>query len=61
MNSRLKGQVVTSELGMIKVGMLLMLLVASIILFMVFTGTLDNAVEWIWNGIKSGFSNMFGG
>lgn len=44
---RMKGQIVTSELGMIKLGMLLLIAIGCIIVFVFFGGYIEKAIEWV--------------
>lgn len=44
---KLKGQIVVSELGMVKVGLLLLIVIGCIVIFLFFSGYIDKAVEWV--------------
>lgn len=44
---KMKGQVVTSELGIIKLGLLLLAIIGAIVIFMFLTGFLPKAIEWV--------------
>jgi len=43
----MRGQIVTSELGLVKVGLLLLIVIGLIVIFLFFSGYIDKAVEWV--------------
>lgn len=40
---------------MVEIGALILIFIGAVILFMWFTGTLDDAADWVWNLMKSMF------
>lgn len=44
---KLKGQIVVSELGLLKLGLLLLIVIGCVVIFLFFSGYIDKAVEWV--------------
>ncbi len=54
LNKKMKGQTITAELSLVKLGLLLAIVIGIIIIFLFFTGYLDRAVEWVGGLFGSG-------